>query len=70
MLEGQKEGKLFEVPSAGTLYFGVKDVNGSYDQSAKEQSHYSLSVQTLLELPEDESSFEQPIETKLRICCR
>ena len=65
VLKGQKEGKLFKVPYAGTLYFGMKDVNGSYDQSAKKQSHYSLSVQTLSELPEDESSFEQPIETKL-----
>ena len=65
VLEGKKEGKLYEAPFTGTLYFGVKDVNGSYDDSNKKRSYYSLSVQNLPELPEDESSIEKPIDIKL-----
>ena len=65
VLEGQREGKLFQIPFAGTLFFGVKDVNGSYDQSAQKQSHYTLSVQTHTNLPEDESTVEKPIEIQL-----
>ena len=56
VLEDKKEGKLYEAPFTGTLYFGVKDVNGSYDDSSQQCSHYSLSVQNLTKLPEDESS--------------
>ena len=51
VLEDKKEGKLYEAPFTGTLYFGVKDVNGSYDDSNKKRSYYSLSVQNLPELP-------------------
>ena len=65
VLEDKKEGKLYEAPFTGTLYFGVKDVNGSYDDSSQQRSHYSLSVQNLTNLPEDESSIDKPIEIKL-----
>ena len=65
VLEDKKEGKLYEAPFTGTLYFGVKDVNGSYDDSGQHRSHYSLSFQNLPTLPEDESSIDKPIEIKL-----
>ncbi|MFE8701717.1 S8 family serine peptidase [Cytobacillus sp. FJAT-54145] len=63
--EGAKEGKLFEVPFTGELAVGVKEVNGSYDDSARNLSKYELSVSKVSELPKDESSIEAPISIDL-----
>ncbi|MEF7566048.1 S8 family peptidase [Bacillus infantis] len=63
--EGKKEGKFIDIPHSGTLSFGVKDVNGSYDDSGKRLSNYNLNVKKLKELPKDESSSEMPIDIQL-----
>ncbi|WP_316570484.1 S8 family serine peptidase [Neobacillus sp. YIM B06451] len=63
--EGVKEGKFFEAPFSGTVLFGVKEVNGSYDNSARGGSKFNLTVQKAGELPEDESSVDKPIQIEL-----
>lgn len=65
VLDGKKEGKLYKVPYSGKLSFGVKDVNGSYDDSKKQLSKYNLSVKKYPVLPEDESTFDKPIQIAL-----
>ncbi|MFD2442754.1 S8 family serine peptidase [Bacillus sp. CGMCC 1.16607] len=62
--EGKAEGKLIKAPFSGTVAIGVKDVNGSYDDSDKKLSQYTLSIEKLTELPKDESTLEAPIEVK------
>lgn len=59
--EGKEEGKLIKAPFSGTVAIGVKDVNGSYDDSSSKQSSYTLKVDKLASLPEDESTLEAPI---------
>ncbi|OMF61523.1 alkaline serine protease [Paenibacillus sp. FSL R5-0490] len=54
--EGYEEGKLFEVPFSGTLAFGVKDVNGSFDDSGRGQSKFSLSAEKASGIEEDGNS--------------
>ncbi|WP_059172229.1 S8 family serine peptidase [Bacillus sp. FJAT-27445] len=63
--EGVKEGKFFEAPFSGTVLFGVKEVNGSYDDSAIGGSKFNLTVQKSVDLPEDESSLDKPIAIEL-----
>jgi cell wall-associated protease len=62
--EGKVEGKLLKAPFTGTVAIGVKDVNGSYDDSKVKLSQYSLFVTKQNELPQDESSLAAPIEIK------
>ncbi|MFJ8263799.1 S8 family peptidase [Rummeliibacillus sp. NPDC094406] len=59
--EGKTEGKLIQAPFSGTVAIGIKDVNGSYDDSNAKQSHATLKVEKLDQLPEDESTLESPI---------
>jgi type VII secretion-associated serine protease mycosin len=63
--EGKTEGKLFEAPFAGTLAFGVKDVNGSFDDSGRALSKYKLSVIKGSERPKDETSIQNPLKIEL-----
>ncbi|WP_066290239.1 S8 family peptidase [Bacillus sp. FJAT-29937] len=65
VMDGKTEGKLYKVPYTGTLSFGVKDVNGSYDDSKNQQSKYTLSVKKHTVLPADESTFDEPIKIEL-----
>ncbi|HWI46761.1 MAG TPA: S8 family serine peptidase [Rummeliibacillus sp.] len=60
--EGKTEGKLIKAPFSGTVAIGIKDVNGSYDDSNAKQSHATLKVEKLDQLPEDESTLESPIK--------
>ncbi|WP_397540053.1 S8 family peptidase [Rummeliibacillus pycnus] len=60
--EGKTEGKLIQAPFSGTVAIGIKDVNGSYDDSNAKQSHATLKVEKLDQLPEDESTLESPIK--------
>lgn len=50
---GKTEGKLLKIPFDGTLAIGVKDTNGSYDDSSRALSKYTLSIQKLAELKDD-----------------
>lgn len=59
--EGKTEGKLIQAPFSGTVAIGIKDVNGSYDDSSAKQSHATLKVQKLDQLPDDESTISEPI---------
>ena len=63
--EGKKEGKLFTAPFDGTVIFAVKDVNGSYDDSGKGQSKYTITVEKQAAVPEDESTVEKPLDIAL-----
>ncbi|WML46842.1 S8 family peptidase [Neobacillus sp. PS3-34] len=63
--EGKKEGKLFTAPFSGTLFFGVKDVNGSYDDSGRALSNFKLQVEKSAGLPDAESSIVKPIDVEL-----
>lgn len=63
--EGFSEGKLFEAPADGTLAIGVKEVNGSYDDSGRGESKYSLTVDKQFEVPADESSIDKPMQISL-----
>jgi type VII secretion-associated serine protease mycosin len=63
--EGLSEGKFFEAPASGTLAFGVKEVNGSYDDSGRGESKFYLQVEKKAELPADESTIDQPIKISL-----
>lgn len=63
--EGVKEGKFFEAPFSGTVLVGVRDVNGNYDDSPRGGSKFTLTVQKAVELPEDESSLDKPIDIEL-----
>ncbi|EIJ80471.1 peptidase S8 and S53 subtilisin kexin sedolisin [Bacillus methanolicus PB1] len=63
--EGKTEGKLFEAPFTGTLAFGVKDANGSFDDSRRALSKYKLSVEKVSEQPKDETNFSNPIKIEL-----
>jgi subtilisin family serine protease len=63
--EGKEEGKLFTAPFDGILTFAVKDVNGSYDDSGRGLSKYTLTVEKTAELPADESSLETPKQIDL-----
>ncbi|WP_409973245.1 S8 family peptidase [Bacillus sp. Bva_UNVM-123] len=65
VLAGQVEGKLYKAPYTGKLAFGVKDVNGNYDDSKKQLSKYTLSVKKYVDLPKDESTFEEPVKIEL-----
>jgi cell wall-associated protease len=58
--EGKSEAKLFKAPFTGTVAIGMKDVNGSYDDSSAKQSKYSLYLKRISELPSDKSSVEAP----------
>lgn len=62
--EGKAEAKLIKAPFSGTVAIGIKDVNGSYDDSSAKQSKYSLYIKRFSELPLDESSIEAPTEIK------
>lgn len=63
--EGKAEAKLIKAPYSGTVAIGIKDANGSYDDSGKNLSKYSVVIEKIAELPEDESSLENiiPIES-------
>lgn len=63
--EGETEGKLFEAPYSGTLVFGVKDVNGSFDDSGRALSKYKLTVEKTSEKPVDESNIQKPLNIEL-----
>lgn len=56
--EGVPEGKLYEVPFDGTLAYGVRDVNGSFDDSSKQQSKFRLSVEKAPGFVKDENSIK------------
>ncbi|MDX1807399.1 MAG: S8 family serine peptidase, partial [Paenisporosarcina sp.] len=58
---GKIEGKLIQAPFDGTMAIGVKDVNGSYDDSGKKVSNYRLSIKRQAQLPEDDSTLDMPI---------
>ena len=60
--EGKTEAKLIQAPFSGTVAIGVKDVNGSYDDSIKKQASITLQVDKSTQLPEDESTLEAPVE--------
>ncbi len=60
--EGKTEAKLIQAPFSGTVAIGVKDVNGSYDDSIKKQASITLQVDKVAQLPEDESTLEAPLE--------
>jgi cell wall-associated protease len=60
--ENKTEGKLVKAPFTGTVAIGVKDANGSYDDSAKKLSQYELNVEKLTVLPEDESTAANPLK--------
>lgn len=60
--EGKTEAKLIQAPFTGEVAIGVKDSNGSFDDSTKKGANYELKVAKYQELPEDESSLETPIE--------
>ncbi len=62
--EGKTEAKLIKAPFGGTVAIGIKDVNGSYDDSINKQSSFTLNVEKVNPLPEDESSLESPIKIK------
>lgn len=59
--EGKSEGKLIQAPFSGIVAIGIKDVNGSYDDTNAKQSHATLKIQKLDQLPEDESTINEPI---------
>ncbi len=59
--EGKPEGKLLKVPFSGTLAIGIKDANGSFDDSGKGLSHYKLNIERSNELAEDGVNLEKPI---------
>lgn len=59
--EGTVEGKLIQAPFDGTVAIGVKDVNGSFDDTSNQESKYKLTVEKVSELPKDESSVEKMI---------
>lgn len=59
--DGTVEGKLIQAPFDGTVAIGVKDVNGSFDDSANKASTYKLSVEKVAELPQDESTVEKMV---------
>jgi cell wall-associated protease len=59
---GKEEGKMIQVPFNGTMAIGVKDVNGSYDDSSKKVSNYQLSIKRQDKLPEDDSTLAMPIK--------
>ncbi|MGD6803423.1 S8 family serine peptidase [Rossellomorea vietnamensis] len=61
--DGIAEGYLYKAPEEGTVVIGVRDVNGNYN--AEGESSYQLNVVKKKELPEDESSMEQPITLSL-----
>ncbi|MFC6039172.1 S8 family serine peptidase [Paenisporosarcina macmurdoensis] len=58
---GKIEGKLIQAPFDGTMAIGVKDVNGSYDDSGKKVSNYRLSIKRQAQLPEDDSTLDMSI---------
>lgn len=60
--EGKAEAKLIQAPFSGTVAIGIKDVNGSYDDSSAKQAHATLKVEKLDQLPQDESTLEEPIQ--------
>ncbi|MBK3495759.1 S8 family serine peptidase [Viridibacillus sp. YIM B01967] len=60
--EGKIEGKLIQAPFSGTVAIGVKDVNGNFDISGQKQSNFTLQVDKLSKVPEDESILEKPIK--------
>ncbi|MFS0783728.1 S8 family peptidase [Bacillus sp. 1P06AnD] len=62
--DGSVEAKLLKAPFDGTVAIGVKDVNGSYDDSSKKASAYTLTVETADKLPEDETSVSKMINLK------
>lgn len=55
---GDTEGKLYHVPHSGKIAFGVKDVNGNYDNTNKKSSSFNLKVKKVNELPADTSSLK------------
>jgi Subtilase family len=59
--EGRTEGKLLKIPFTGTLAIGIKDANGSFDDSGKGLSHYQLNIGRSNELAEDGNDLENPI---------
>ncbi|WP_153126656.1 S8 family serine peptidase [Peribacillus tepidiphilus] len=58
---GVEEGKLIQAPFSGMVAIGVKDVNGSYDDSSRKQSYYRLTISKSKELPVDDSTFDAPV---------
>ena len=63
--EGKTEGKLIKAAADGTIVFGVKDVNGAYDDSGKGLSKYTLIVEKASTLPDDENSLEKPTDIEM-----
>ncbi|WNB92677.1 S8 family peptidase [Bacillus sp. NEB1478] len=59
--EGKTEGKLYKVPYSGTLAIGIKDVNGSFDDSGKGLSHFTLNIQKDSKLLEDNVDLAHPV---------
>ncbi|WP_144697763.1 S8 family peptidase [Fictibacillus phosphorivorans] len=59
--EGKPEGKLLEIPYSGTLAIGIKDANGSFDDSGKGLSHFKLNIERSNELAEDGVDVENPL---------
>lgn len=60
--EGKTEAKLIQAPFSGTVAIGVKDVNGSYDDSINKQSTFTLQLDKVANLSEDESTLKDPLE--------
>ena len=62
VIEGKTEAKLIQAPFSGTVAIGVKDVNGSYDDSIKKQASVTLQVDKVAQLPEDESTLKHQLK--------
>ncbi len=62
---GKEEGKMMQAPFTGTMAIGVKDVNGSYDDSTKKFSNYRLSIKRQDQLPEDDSTLDMPTKVSV-----
>ncbi|RDE36355.1 peptidase S8 [Parageobacillus thermoglucosidasius] len=56
---GEIEGKLFTAKENGTLVIGVTDANGNYSTQGK--SEYTLTLQKLTTLAEDNSTKDNPV---------
>ncbi|MFL0362179.1 S8 family serine peptidase [Bacillus sp. PK3_68] len=59
---GEKEGYLFKAEEKGTLFIGIKDVNGSYSTAGL--SSYTFTAEKISGLKADPDTSDQPIVIK------
>ncbi|WP_170008286.1 S8 family peptidase [Bacillus fonticola] len=57
--EGGEEGLLYEAPRDGNAYIGIRDVNGSFDDSDARANSFELSFSRVSQQPTDGSSDQQ-----------